>query len=919
MDPICYWCILFYTSFVSFFSGVLTISTMEQSTEVIELHTTVQEERPVGQVIMRLAEEIGQYDQKPQHLFHTSRESLRFHLLPTHDASLFHINADGSLVIAKRLDYEELCDSARMARYSTPQIGHPTVHDPLTRSIQSACRLTVRVLILQATIPIGTRKTQTGNENVVNSAGTQRKLRTVIITINLIDANDNRPTCTLSRHHMLDAPVYSGSEWIEVPENTPIGTVVATWKLTDRDTASNGITDARLLGTKNGKTTLLTTGELPFRLQFDQTIGPWTTVKLKLILSKSVEYINQQTNSRDNPDDFDVYNLKIFILDSKDISDGGAWNSPVVTTTTAANCQLQVRISDINDHNPVWISPINFVNGQPLEMELTESKSYIQRDLVRLKATDDDRGPNARVSYQWARQNGFNFSQDTADISTESYQELIYRLFYLDANTGSLQLRGSNLDFESISRFHPRKSDSGLAPGRLPITLYVVAVDQPVNRSEQRMSPVGTIIIWLLDANDHSPHIQIIGLHSSVESPVFPFPVTNSATYPQILYVTENLSPNEPVAFVTVTDEDSEAHGGIACTLHQSTIDRNQPEPVSFQLVKVEQQTVSDESSQSYLMPDMIRKPDASRSVNYKLITTQSLDRESTPTYQLNLSCTDSLISTALDPVTRLTSSRLIEIVVVDRNDNPPRIVGVVDRATGKLNSSTTTNGAFVCTIREHATVGTKICQLRAEDPDQTGKSLAVNSASESFHWWLEDSVRTLIDIERETGWLIVNGHGKIEPLEQSLTSDLTGRIDYARSSSNLDRETLSELSFTAYVQDIPHTNEDSRLTASATILLRITDINDHVPKISKYNYFQISEAAAPGTVIGNLEALDGDEPNHPNSALTYTIYSHGDRVDKFVPGSQPRETPVLPRRPGDPSAGEIQDIKVSHTRMLNF
>ncbi|VDP74917.1 unnamed protein product [Echinostoma caproni] len=964
MDLIHILYVLFYPVFVSFLCAVLATNTIEQTTQVIELYTNLPEERPVGQVVMRLAEELERHDRQAQRNYRLPSGNTRFHLLPTHDASLFHINTDGSLVIAKRLDYEELCDSTRLTKRVLPTQGHLSMHETaFGRSSANTplCQLHVRVLILQtAASAVGTRKDHRGDkgENSAGSAGSQRQLRTIAIKITLLDTNDNRPTCTLSRPRKLETSAYSNTDWINVAENTPIGTVIAKWKLSDRDTMPNGITDARLFGTKNGKSTLLSSGELPFRLQFDQTMGPWSVVDLKLVLTKSVEYIDQQEQqqqqiSRDYSDELDVYNLKIVILDSKEthastsptgitVGGGGvggagsegvvglSWNAASLSSAVGISCHLQVRITDINDHNPVWISPVNFVNGQPFELELTESKSYAQRELLRLKAIDADRGPNARIAYHWAPRNHLNLTNELSlnSVADTTYQELVSRLFYLDAATGSLQLRGTNVDFESISRLHPREPDSiGPLPGRLAITLRVIASDQPVNQSEQRLSPVGIITVWLLDVNDNSPHIQIIGLHSAVDLPEFPFPLTNTPPiYPQIVYIAENLPINEPVAFITVTDEDSEAHGGLACTLHQSTADRMGSELQAFQLVKLTQQTGSEDPTHTYLLPDTLQSIDATRSINYKLITTQSLDRERMGAYHLNLTCRDSLINAvASNPGAQLTAYRTIEVVVTDRNDNHPRIVGVIDRFMGKINTSTTPAGAFVCTVREHAPFGTKICQLRAEDLDQTGTGAGISSATasnnnpltgrEHFQWWIEDSVRPLIDVERETGWLVVQS--QLQPVEQQQyqqqqhpkpnpsESVHNRRTEVIMASSQLDREVLTELSFTVYVQDTPQTKGENRLTASATVLLRILDINDHVPKISEYNYFQISEAAVPGTVIGNLVALDGDEPDNPNSALTYHIYSHGDGIDPTG-----RELTVLNRSPTDSMMNELRDIK---------
>ncbi|TGZ36837.1 hypothetical protein CRM22_011388 [Opisthorchis felineus] len=842
-----------YQVFFTVFWNILNCNA--HNNDNIVLSVSIPEEHPVGKVILGLPEAIAKYDHTPFGSYAST--NIQIHLLPTHDWSLFRLTADGMLINSKRLDREQLCPSVKDRKTGT--FSKADERHPHNSESDSACILSVRGIVYE-------------NISVANQIETaqlkwKRRLRPLLIRVTLLDVNDNRPVCSLDFPLTTVADLrgkrQTDGSTIELAENTTPGTLVAKWTLTDPDTQENGITEARIFGYRDGYPGIVAS-ELPFQLQFDEAIGPWNRIGLKLILTQRMDFstVRRPEISQGMKEEIESYDLRIVILDSSS-GQSGSRGDVTLSTSYSSMCGIKIRIIDVNDHSPTWTSPPSFVKNEVVDINLIDGKVYKNREILRLRARDDDLGTNARISYHFLSElkNSSSILFDVTSVEAESDAEdsLIQRLFYLDQLTGSLQLRSASVDFDQLKKWMSNIRTDEATPGKLPLRLKVFAVDNPINRSEQRFSPLGNIIVWFTDMNDNPPDIKLIALHRPTHHQT---PEVQISKHRDVIFVNENLPSREPIAFVSATDPDSISGSQVTCELyadHAQDSDANIPLSQVFQLVQF-----TPDGAQAALPERFLSRMEQVTS-NYKLITLIPLDREVQSSYRVNITCVD---GAALSPdlaadlqssqtSTRLTSFRLVDVIVTDLNDNAPQITGSKDILRGSSGQQMEKGGdTFHCNVKEHSPGGTKICQLFAKDAD--------SDTLNSMEWWMEKSTQHLLSIERGSGWLMVESDGV-----RFLESQSAGRRD-------LDRETMQRFSVVVFVRDSGYDAEHKivRLTASATVSINVLDINDNAPKISEYNYFHISESAAAGTLIGTLSAMDEDQPDTPNSALSYHVAS---------------------------------------------
>uniref|UniRef100_A0A1I8I345 CA domain-containing protein n=1 Tax=Macrostomum lignano TaxID=282301 RepID=A0A1I8I345_9PLAT len=165
---------------------------------------------------------------------------------------------------------------------------------------------------------------------------------------------------------------------------------------------------------------------------------------------------------------------------------------------------LVVRVADENDERPTF-------EKQQYEASVEESASP-GTEILRLKATDRDAGPNGQVVY-----------------SIPAFAPARIRsLFSVDSDTGILRLVGS-LDFERQREYR------------------VTVVAQDLGGGSARQSDT-QVLICLIDVNDEKPVI-----------------VLNSET--DRLSVAENEPAKKTVTLMTVTDSDSGVNGQVDCSL----------------------------------------------------------------------------------------------------------------------------------------------------------------------------------------------------------------------------------------------------------------------------------------------------------------------------------------------------------------
>ncbi|XP_059918500.1 protocadherin beta-15-like [Gadus macrocephalus] len=286
------------------------------------------------------------------------------------------------------------------------------------------------------------------------------------------------------------------------------------------------------------------------------------------------------------------------------------------------------------------------------------------------------------------------------------------------------------------------------------------------------LSSDAKVIISLTDANDNAPFITL-----------------KSLTNP----VPENVSPGTEVGIINVQDRDSEQNRQVYCFIQQN---------VPFKLIS---------SIKNY----------------YSLVTTEKLDRELIPDYNITVTARD-------EGSPPLSSIKTIQVAVADVNDNPP----VFDERS------------YSTYVSENVKSGHILCSVSARDPDWRQNGTVIYSLLPSA-----------ADGAQASSFLSINGeNGDI----QSLRS-----FDYEQFRS-----------FKVYV--LARDNGSPPLSSNVTVSVFITDVNDNTPQIlypaPEGNSFMtelVPKAAQGGSLISKVIAVDGDSGQ--NAWLSYQIIKSTD------------------------------------------
>ncbi|NWI08655.1 PCDBG protein, partial [Crypturellus soui] len=186
------------------------------------------------------------------------------------------------------------------------------------------------------------------------------------VRVEVLDVNDNVPEIALTS--------ISGS----IPEDAPPRTVVALFRVRDRDSGDNGRTECAI------------DGELPFSLTptFDN-------------------YYELRTEAALDRERTPEYNITITAMD---------WGTPRLSSQES----ISVQISDVNDNPPEFTKAV-------YTMSVKENNSHMLR-IGSVNATDADTGKNARVSYVLVPEQG----KEKPNVSVNSENGEIYILRPLD-------------------------------------------------------------------------------------------------------------------------------------------------------------------------------------------------------------------------------------------------------------------------------------------------------------------------------------------------------------------------------------------------------------------------------------------------------------------------------------------------------
>ncbi|XP_056126242.1 protocadherin-19 isoform X2 [Rhinichthys klamathensis goyatoka] len=495
-----------------------------------------------------------------------------------------------------------------------------------------------------------------------------------VIKIEIIDVNDNAPRFPTNH---ID---------IEISENAAPGTRFPLEGASDPDSGSNGI-----------QTYTITPNDI-FGLEI-KTRGDGSKIA-ELVVEKTLD---RETQSR--------YTFELTAEDGGDPPKSGT-------------VQLNIKVIDSNDNNPVFDEPVYTVN--------VLENSPISTLVIDLNATDPDEGTNGEVVYSF-----INFVSN-----------LTKQMFKIDPKTGVITVNGV-LDHEELHVHEIDVQAKDLGPNSIPAHCKV--------------------IVNVIDINDNAPEIKLLSENS------------------EIVEVSENAPLGYVIALVRVSDNDSGANGKVQCRLQGNVpfrlnefesfstllvdgrLDREQRDIYNLTILAEDSGypplrssksfavKVTDENDNppyftkphyqamvlennvpgAFLLAVSARDPDLGMNgtVSYEIIKSEvrgmsvesyvtvnsngeiygvrAFNHEDTRTFEFKVSAKD-----GGDPP--LTSNATVRIVVLDVNDNTP-----------VMTTPPLVNGTAEVSIPKNAGVGYLVTQIKADDYDEGENGRLTYSISE--------------------------------------------------------------------------------------------------------------------------------------------------------------------------------------------
>ncbi|XP_043113367.1 protocadherin-19 isoform X2 [Puntigrus tetrazona] len=495
-----------------------------------------------------------------------------------------------------------------------------------------------------------------------------------VIKIEIIDVNDNAPRFPTNH---ID---------IEISENAAPGTRFPLEGASDPDSGSNGI-----------QTYTITPNDI-FGLEI-KTRGDGSKIA-ELVVEKTLD---RETQSR--------YTFELTAEDGGDPPKSGT-------------VQLNIKVIDSNDNNPVFDEPVYTVN--------VLENSPINTLVIDLNATDPDEGTNGEVVYSF-----INFVSN-----------LTKQMFKIDPKTGVITVNGV-LDHEELPVHEIDVQAKDLGPNSIPAHCKV--------------------IVNVIDINDNAPEIKLLSENS------------------EMVEVSENAPLGYVIALVRVSDNDSGANGKVQCRLQGNVpfrlnefesfstllvdgrLDREQRDMYNLTILAEDSGypplrssksfavKVTDENDNppyftkphyqamvlennvpgAFLLAVSARDPDLGMNgtVSYEIIKSEvrgmsvesyvtvnsngeiygvrAFNHEDTRTFEFKVSAKD-----GGDPP--LTSNATVRIVVLDVNDNTP-----------VMTTPPLVNGTAEVSIPKNAGVGYLVTQIKADDYDEGENGRLTYSISE--------------------------------------------------------------------------------------------------------------------------------------------------------------------------------------------
>ncbi|XP_056092251.1 protocadherin Fat 1 [Rhinichthys klamathensis goyatoka] len=406
-------------------------------------------------------------------------------------------------------------------------------------------------------------------------------------------------------------------------------------------------------------------------------------------------------------------------------------------------------------------------------------------------------------------------------------------VFAIDSSTGKLALT-KRLDYETIKWYQ--------------LTVQVQDV-------EDGMEMVSTIdlSIHLKDVNDNSPQFE---------------------SFPYQSYIVENLPEGTSVVQVKATDLDSWLNGRVTYTLHEI-----QEHPDVLEMFAVDSETGW-------------------------ITTLTEIDREKVDRYRITVMAIDRAQGQ------RMTGTTVVEVTVVDSNDNPPLFADAVFKGTVREDESTpgTVITILNCADSDSEEVNRKFsCFITGGDPQglfdvKHTDGVWVVAVSKTLD--REERDFYLLNITATDGTFVTKATVEITVLDANDNSPVCEKDVYAQtvpedalvgrqilqvSATDADIHSNAEITYqlsgsgaesftvdtkTGVVKTLVTLDREMtdvyNLTVravdggnrfcQASVVITVDDVNDNAPKFtSDSHHVSIFQNTQPGTYVARLEAFDAD------------------------------------------------------------
>lgn len=467
--------------------------------------------------------------------------------------------------------------------------------------------------------------------------------------------------------------------------------------------------------------------------------------------------------------------------------------------TLQATVNVKINVINVNDHAPIF-------GKSKYTKDIVEGEDDPLRRTVKVEATDSDKGHYGDVTYR-----------------IEETNSSISDIFSLNSNTGEITaLIVFDYETQPAYYFHVVAEDGGTPPrsNRVPVTICIINTnDEPpifvslvynATIVENSGRGVSVVQVEAMDADSNSVEYSIVSgdphdYFSIVASSGLVTTAWSLNREDEDFYVIEisawdGAYSSHPNALVYVTVEDV---NDVTPRFIRSRYTKELFESVSVFVTVVKVEAVDeDEGSNSEVTYSSRDIPDTFHldAQSGFLTLVQSLDYEEEESYIFQVWATD-------HGDAPLSSSALVEVVVVDVNDHTP----VFD------------SGFQVVSVSENSPSGTFVVDLSASDGDSGSNS--------------------------ELSFMIT---GDLQAM-QAFSIDQDGVI---RTRYELDRERLSSYNLVIEVRD----GGNPPLSSTTSVEVQVDDVVDDPPTFSLVAYeTTITKETPANTILVNVSATTQD------------------------------------------------------------